>query len=251
MPTRLVHMVVDAVQPAALARFWAAALGWQTGAEDEAEISVLPRGCRYLDPVALPLLFIGIPEAKTGQNRLHLDLATRSAAHQAAEVERLLGLGAVPADIGQGDVPWVVLADPEGNEFCVLEPRPVYRDTGPVAAVVAGCGDPAAVAGFWRLATGWVPGHSLGPPGSASRGVSLRSPAGVGPYLELLPTAAPKTVKNRLHLDVAPFAGDDQMAEVAALRAAGAGPADVGQGAASWVVLADPEGSEFCVLTPR
>ena len=50
-------------------------------------------------------------------------------------MERLLALGAVPADIGQGDVPWTVLADPEGNEFCVLDPRPTYRDTGPVAAV--------------------------------------------------------------------------------------------------------------------
>src|SRR6202451_1627830 len=147
MPTRLVHLVIDAVQPAVLARFWAAVLGWQTGAEGEAAIPVRPDGYRYLDPVALPLLFAGVPEAKTGQNRVHLDLATRSAAHQAAEVKRLLGLGAVPADIGQGDVPWVVLADPEGNEFCVLDPRPAYRDTGPVAAVVAGCADPVALAG--------------------------------------------------------------------------------------------------------
>jgi hypothetical protein len=251
MPTRLVHLVIDAVQPAPLARFWAAVLGWQPGAEGEEEIPVRPGGYRYPGPVALPLLFVGVPEAKTGQNRVHLDLATQSAAHQAAEVQRLLGLGAVPADIGQRDVPWVVLADPEGNEFCVLEPRAVYRDTGPVAAVVAGCRDPAAVGGFWQLATGWVPGCSLGSPGSVSGGVSLRAPAGVGPYLELLPAAEPKTVKNRIHLDVAPFAGDDQAAEVAALRAAGAVPADVGQGAASWVVLADPEGSEFCVLTPR
>jgi hypothetical protein len=54
---------------------------------------------------------------------VHLDLATRSVAHQTAEVQRLLALGAAPADIGQGDVPWTVLADPEGNEFCVLSPR--------------------------------------------------------------------------------------------------------------------------------
>jgi len=60
---------------------------------------------------------------------VHQDLATESEAHQAAEVERLLALGAVPADIGQGDVPWTVLADPEGNEFCVLDPRPVCPRT--------------------------------------------------------------------------------------------------------------------------
>ena len=63
--------------------------------------------------------------------------------------------------------------------------------------------------------------------------------------------AEPKTVKNRVHLDVAPFAGDDQAAEVAALLAAGAAPADVGQGQVPWTVLADPEGSEFCVVSPR
>ena len=248
MTTRLVHLVIDAVQPARLATFWAAALDWEIAIDEPDEAAVEPRGYRYPDPVALPLVFVPVPEAKTGKNRVHLDLATESAEQQAAEVDRLLGLGAVHADIGQGvrgQVPWVVLADPEGNEFCVLDPRPVYRDTGPVAAVVADCRDPAAVAGFWRLATGWVPGNS------ADGGVSLRSPAGVGPYLELLPSADTKTVKNRVHLDVAPFTGDDHAAAVAALREAGARPADVGQGDVSWVVLADPEGSEFCVLSPR
>jgi predicted enzyme related to lactoylglutathione lyase len=249
MPTRLVHLVIDAVEPARLARFWAAALGWEIGVEEDEEIDVWPHEYRYPDPVALPLVFVPVPEAKAVKNRIHLDLATESVAHQAAEVERLLGLGAAPTDIGQGDVPWVVLADPEGNEFCVLDPRPVYFGTGPVAAVVADCHNPAAVAGFWELATGWVPGDSVAFLSADS--VSLRSPAGVGPYLELLPSAEPRTVKNRIHLDVAPFPGHDQAAAVAALLAAGAVPADVGQGSASWTVLADPEGSEFCVLSPR
>jgi hypothetical protein len=69
--------------------------------------------------------------------------------------------------------------------------------------------------------------------------------------VEFLRVGDPKRVKNRLHLDVAPFAGDDQAAEVARLRALGATPADVGQGEVTWVVLADPEGNEFCVLSPR
>lgn len=248
MPTRLVHLVIDAVEPARLARFWAAALGWEIGVEEDEEIDVWPLEYRYPDPVALPLVFVPVPEVKTGKNRIHLDLATESVAHQAAEVERLLGLGATPTDIGQGDVPWVVMADPEGNEFCVLDPRPVYFGTGPVAAVVADCRDPAAVAGFWELATGWVPGESVALSAGA---VSLRSPAGVGPYLELLPSAEPTTVKNRIHLDTAPFPGHDQEAAVTALLAAGAVPADIGQGSVSWTVLADPEGSEFCVLSPR
>ena len=245
MPTRLVELAVDAADPGRLARFWAAALGWEVAADEPDEAEVAPHGFAYPDPAALPVVFVPVPEAKTGKNRLHLDLASASARDQAAQVERLLGLGATPADIGQGDVPWVVLADPEGNEFCVLDPRPVYAGLGPVAAVVADCRDPAAVAGFWQLATGWVPARSI------EGGVSLRSPAGVGPYLELLPSAEPKVAKNRMHLDVAPEKGEDHAAAVAALLAAGAVPADVGQGDVAWVVLADPEGSEFCVLTPR
>jgi predicted enzyme related to lactoylglutathione lyase len=245
MSTRLVHLVIDAVDPGRLARFWAAALGWEVAAEEPDEVDVWPPGFSYPDPAALPLVFVPVPEAKKSKNRVHLDLATRSVARQAAEVERLLALGAVPADIGQGDVPWTVLADPEGNEFCVLDPRPVYLDTGPVAAVVADCADPFAVADFWALATGWVRASST------ASGVSLRSPQGTGPYLELLPSADPKTVKNRVHLDVAPYQDEDQAAAVRALTAAGAVPADIGQGEVSWSVLADPEGSEFCVLSPR
>ena len=127
MATRLVHLVVDAAEPARLARFWAAALGWEVAGEEPDEVDIWPSGFSYPDPVALPLVFVPVPEPKAGKNRLHLDLATESAAYQAAEVERLLALGAVHADIGQGDVPWVVLADPEGNEFCVLDPRPAWR----------------------------------------------------------------------------------------------------------------------------
>ncbi len=123
MPTRLVHLVVDAAEPAKLARFWAAALGWEIGAEEDGVVDVSPAGYTYPDPVALPLVFIPVTEAKTVKNRVHLDLATESAEHQEAEVRRLLAHGAVPADNGQGDVPWRVLADPEGHEFCVLTPR--------------------------------------------------------------------------------------------------------------------------------
>jgi hypothetical protein len=160
-------------------------------------------------------------------------------------VARLRSLGAQPADIGQGDVPWAVLADPEGNEFCVLEPRLVYRDTGPVAAVVVDSTDPAALAGFWELASGWArdrPDDGF---------VAFRSPQGVGPYLELLEVPEAKTVKNRMHLDVAPQKGEDQAAAVRQLQEAGAVPADVGQGDVPWAVLADPERGEFCVVSPR
>jgi predicted enzyme related to lactoylglutathione lyase len=241
-------MVIDANDPGRLARFWAGALDWAVEEEEGAEeADVWPRGYEYPDPVALPLVFVPVAEPKTVKNRVHLDLASRSAEHQASLVERVLGLGARRIDIGQGDVPWAVLADPEGNEFCVLEPREVYLDTGPVAAVVVDSVDPVALAGFWELASGWVRArtedHGL---------VAFRSPQGVGPYLELLRVPGAKTVKDRVHIDVAPEKAEDQGAAVRQLQQAGAVAADVGQGPdVSWAVLADPEGNEFCVLSPR
>jgi hypothetical protein len=101
------------------------------------------------------------------------------------------------------------------------------------------------VAGFWATVTGWVPATST------ASGLSLRSPDGIGPYLELLPSADPKVVKNRIHLDVAPYQDEDHAAAILALTGAGAVRLDIGQGDVPWTVLADPEGSEFCVLSPR
>ena len=246
MPTRLVHLVADANDPGRLARFWSGLLGWEIADETPDEVDVWPAGYTYPDPAAVPMVFVQVPEPKAGKNRVHLDLASHSAAHQAELVSRARDLGGTPADIGQGDVPWAVLADPEGNEFCVLEPRDIYRDTGPVAAILTDCADPAALAPFWAAAAGWQIRRT------EDDIVGLRSPAGTGPYLEFLRVPDQKLVKNRLHPDVAPYQGGDPAAEVARLRAAGAALADVGQGGGvSWTVLADPEGNEFCVLSPR
>ena len=245
MPTRLVHLVWDANDPAALARFWATALGWVIADEAEDEVDVWPEGYSYPDPAAVPLVFVPVPEPKTGKNRVHLDLASNSLPHQASLVTRLRDLGASPVDLGQGAVPWVVLADPEGNEFCVLEPRDRYRDTGPVAAILTDCADPARLGRFWAAAAGYPVAYA------EDHITGLRAPSGVGPYLEFLRVPDTKTVKNRLHPDVAPYPGDDPAAEIARLRGLDAVPADVGQGDVNWTVLADPEGNEFCVLSPR
>jgi hypothetical protein len=245
MATRLVHMVIDASDPSGLAAFWAAALGWDVGLDEPDEAAVWPAGFDYPGPEAVPLVFVPVPEPKAVKNRIHLDLATQSTAHQAELVGRLRELGAVPVDIGQGDVPWVVLADPEGNEFCVLEPRPAYRDTGPVAAIVVDSAVAAGLADFWTAASGWRLQHDR------NGVVSLRSPSGAGPYLEFLPSSDPKSAKNRVHLDVAPHKDEDHPAAVESLLRSGAVRADVGQGAVSWVVLEDPERNEFCVLSPR
>jgi predicted enzyme related to lactoylglutathione lyase len=242
MPTRLMHMVVDAADPAALARWWAEALGWAITWEEPDEVAVEPPGP---DGLGVPLVFVPVADPKVTKNRVHLDLRSADVDDQAAQVARLTGLGARPADIGQGDVPWVVLADPEGNELCVLDPRDEYAGTGAVAAIVVDAADPAALARFWAEAAGWSLVETTG------WSASLRAPSGTGPFLELIKVPDPKRVKNRLHLDVAPYRGDDHAAEVARLRDLGGTPADVGQGDVPWVVLADPEGNELCVLTPR
>ncbi len=116
MASRVYTITFDARDPHLLANFWRQVLGYQLAIDEPDEVAIeLP------DRDELPaLLFIRGPEEKAGKNRVHLDLAPDD---QDAEVERLLGLGARRIDIGQRDVPWVVLADPEGNEFCVLTPR--------------------------------------------------------------------------------------------------------------------------------
>jgi hypothetical protein len=120
MALRLVQIAMNALDEVAVGRFWAEALGWGMGSEEPGVINLEPVGFVYPDPVAVVIDVLRVPEPKTVKNRVHVDLATTSAAHQAELVARLLGLGATPADVGQGDVPWTVLADPEGNEFLVL-----------------------------------------------------------------------------------------------------------------------------------
>ena len=116
MANRWEQVVVDSEDPARLARWWAEALGYEIVFETPDEVEI------RRTPEEMPgLLFVPVPQAKTTvKNRLHIDLRPDD---QEAEVERLVDMGARHVDIGQHDVSWVVLADPEGNEFCVLSSR--------------------------------------------------------------------------------------------------------------------------------
>lgn len=123
MSLRFYSIVVDSADPQKLSQWWAEALRWKVtfADEDGGEYDVaagLDADGKELEPI---LTFVPVPEAKTIKNRLHIDLAPDD---RDGEVDRLLGLGATRAEIGQGpDETWVVLADPEGNEFCVLSSR--------------------------------------------------------------------------------------------------------------------------------
>jgi len=118
MPLRLHHIVIDTHDLPGLARFWTQALGWRVLSERDQEIVIGPD---VTAPVGI--CFMPVTGVKTVKNRVHLDL-TSSAADRDAEIERLLALGARRVDIGQtGQESWTVLADPEGNEFCVVRPK--------------------------------------------------------------------------------------------------------------------------------
>jgi Glyoxalase-like domain len=135
MGSRLTEIVVDCHDPAALAAFWAAVLDYHVVRIEDGQVEIAPWKREPPDlaervwqaPSVPTLVFVKVPEGKTVKNRLHLDIRPVGSPHE-AEVERLLGLGARRADVGQGEVPWVVLADPEGNEFCVLGPLATSSD---------------------------------------------------------------------------------------------------------------------------
>jgi len=234
MVTRLNDVVIDAADPAALGRFWAELLGTRITGESADEVDVAVTA-------SMELVFVPVEEPKVVKNRLHLDLASTSLEHQRDLVDRATALGAKPVDLGQRGVRWVVLADLEGNEFCVLEPRPEYSATGPIAAIVVDVADTCAEVDFWAAATG------LPIANRTAEFASLRQET--GPWLEFLHSDDRKRVKNRVHLDLAPGPYDDQNAEVSRLVALGATVLSIGKW--SHAVLTDPEGQEFCVLSPR
>ena len=237
----LENIVVDAVEPQRLGRFWEAALGGERLTDEPAgyETRMAVEGGPVLD-----VCFQRVPEPASPQPRLHLDLL--GGERQGEVVDRLLGLGARHLDIGQRDVPWVVLADPEGNPFCVMEDRAAYVGTGPVAALPLESADPDRDAAFWTWLTGWV---EVG--GYAPR--SMRHPSLRGPLFELcLQRSAKGTAKNRVHLDVRLEADDDADGVTAGILARGGAALHRPQwGDLPWRSFTDPSGNELCVLPYR
>jgi len=239
----LENLVVDAVDPQRLGRFWEAALGGKrlTDEPDAFETRVGGEGGPVLD-----LCFQRVVEPPSVPPRLRVDL--RGGSDPAPQVERLLALGARPADAGlEGgpeDAARAVLTDPEGNVCGLLDERDAAPGTGPLAALTLDSADPDRDVAFWSWLTGWtaVPG--------APR--SLRHPSGLGPVLRLRPEAVPKgPTKNRLHLDVRLEAGEDPDEVAAAVARRGGRELHLGWGELPWRHHADPSGNEFCVLPAR
>ncbi|MET9505572.1 VOC family protein [Streptomyces sp. NPDC006622] len=240
MTPHLQALTFDANDAPRLARFWGDFLGWETADDHHDGIQLLPD-----DDTGFRMRFLPTQERKTGPNQMHFDLTSTSLDDQRQVVARALALGARHIDIGQRpEEGHVVLADPEGNEFCVIPPGNKFlEDCGFIGAL--SCDGSQDVGYFWSRALDWPLVWDQ------DEETAIRSPHG-GPKVTWGgPPLMTKTGKNRLHFDIAPPADGDQQAEVDRLVSLGAKRVDIGQGDVAWVVMADPDGHEFCVLPPR
>ena len=238
MTSELVAVSFDASDPAALARFWAGVLTWDAIEEHSDRVDLVPA-----DDTGFRIRFRRSGEPKGAQNRMHFDLTSTSLDDQQRTVTRALGLGGRHIDVGQRpEEGHVVLADPEGNEFCVIEPDNTFlADCGFIGALA--CDGSQEVGYFWSHALGWPLVWDQ------DQETAIRSPAG-GPKVTWGgPPLMPRSGKERVHFDLAPAPGNDVDAEVERLIDGGA--TRVSTDDAGPVVLADPDGNEFWVVPVR
>jgi predicted enzyme related to lactoylglutathione lyase len=236
MTCQLVALGLDSNDPQGLARFWAGLLDWEIDNDPQRNIAILPS-----DDTGFLIRFLPTQEQKTDLNQMHFHLTSTSFDDQQRTVARSVGLGARRIDVGQRpEEGHVVLADPEGNEFCVIEPENHWlADCGFLAELA--CEGSRQVGYFWSAALGWPLVWDQ------DEETAIRSPHG-GPKISWGgQPLAPKTGKVRMHLDLVPLGDGDQQTEVDRLVSLGATLIDIGQGEVSWVVMADPDGHEFCV----
>jgi predicted enzyme related to lactoylglutathione lyase len=236
MTSRLVALCFDALDPSGLAGFWSGVLRWEIADDPLGGVALLPS-----DDTGFRIRFVATEEPKSGPNHIHFDLTSTSLEDQQATVDRALAHGARHIDVGQRpEEGHVVLADPEGNELCVIPPGNQFlADCGFLGAL---SGDGSQACGyFWSKAFDWPLVWDQ------DEETAIRSPHG-GPKVTWGgPPLDPKHgTTYRPHFDIAP-ADADQRAEVARLESLGATRVDIGQGDVSWVVMADPDGHEFCV----
>ncbi|HEU0241925.1 MAG TPA: VOC family protein [Micromonosporaceae bacterium] len=240
MTCELIAICVDAHDPLRLARFWGAVLGQETADEPHDGVTLLPS-----DATGFRLRFFPSQEQRFGKSDRHLHLTSTSLDDQQQTVARSIGLGAQHIDIGQRpEEGHVVLADPEGNEFCVIEPGNSWLAGCGFLAELTCAGSPQ-VGHFWSEALGWPLVWDQG------LQTAIRSPRG-GPKISWDEEwMTPQTGKSRIRFDLAPPVHGDQQEQVDRLVSLGATRIDIGHGEVSSVVMADPDGREFRVFPPR
>ncbi|WP_217206006.1 VOC family protein [Streptomyces sp. AC550_RSS872] len=237
MSSRLFAISFDAHQPERLAHFWSGVLGLERAEDSDDGVTLLSG-----NDAGYRLGFRRSHAQKVAQNRLHFDLTSASPQDQQETVARALDLGAQLTDVGQGpDASHVVLSDPEGNEFCVIESGNNFLSGCGFIGALA-CDGSQAVGYFWSKALGWPLVWDQ------DEETAIQSPNGGTKITWGGPPLMPDPGKD-LHFDLAP--DDDQQEEVERLLSLGAkrlGSAHSGDGA---VLLTDPDGNEFRVLRRR
>ncbi len=236
MTSRLTALTFLARDPAKLVAFWSAALDWRLHSEEHGATLVPTDGTRF------PIVFELSSEDKRSQNRNHLDLTTNSVEDQSATVQRLVDLGATHADVGQGPhEAHVVLADPEGNELCIIEPDNAFlADCERLGAI--NCDGTKETGYFWSDVLGWPLIWDQ------NDETVIRDPDGTGPMITWSgPPLLPKPGRNRLQLTITPSDGLTTHEEVERLIDLGATHTALGTSEGVLTML-DPDGNEFRVI---
>jgi hypothetical protein len=238
--SRLVVLCFEAMDPVGLARFWAGVLRRDVVGDLWDGAALLPG-----DDTELGIRFLPTPEAKVGRNRMHFDMTSASLEDQQDIVARALELGGQHIDVGQlPEEEHVVLADPEGNEFCVIEPGNNFlAGCGSIGAL--SCDGSQEVGYFWNAALGWPLVWDQ------DQETAIQTPRGGTKIAWGGPPVAPQTGRNRLRFDLAAPGDADPSAEVERLTSLGGTRIDVARDEVGQVALADPDGNEFWVLPPR
>ncbi|AZM79620.1 VOC family protein [Streptomyces sp. KPB2] len=237
MTSQLFAICFNTSLPADLARFWSGVLGWESATDAGDGLAVLPP-----DGAGFRIRFLPDATPKTGQNRAHFDLTSTSPEDQRRTVARALRLGGRHIDVGQlPEEGHVVLADPDGNEFCVVAAgNDFLAGTGTVGALA--CDGTREVGYFWSEALRWPLVWDQ------DQETAIQSPAGGTKITWGGPPVAPKSGTNRLQLELALAADADFEAETDRLLSLGArhaaGAREVGRGRA---FMLDPDGNEFTV----
>ncbi|MFA3875760.1 VOC family protein [Streptomyces sp. MMCC 100] len=235
MTSQLFAICFNTALPAGLARFWSGVLGWELAAGPDDDIAILPP-----DGAGYRIRFLPSQEPKTGQNRAHFDLTSTSPEDQRRTVARALQLGGSHIDVGQlPEEGHVVLADPDGNEFCVIEAGNNFlAGTGAIGALA--CDGTQEVGYFWSEALRWPLVWDQ------DQETAIQSPTGGTKITWGGPPVAPKSGTNRLHLELALPVDADFEAETDRLLSLGATHA-AGEGARGRAFMLDPDGNEFTV----